>query len=426
MTYNQALEYIHSITWRGSRPGLSRTKELLSKIGNPQYSFKTVHIAGTNGKGSTSAFVESVLRAAGYKTGLYTSPYIKVFNERIQFCGEVIPDDELAEITEYVKPYADSMEDLPTEFELITAIGFEFFKRRGCEIAVIEAGMGGALDSTNVIPAPLVAVITAIGLDHTKELGGTVKEISATKSGIIKSGCRVVFYGENKEAEDEIRKKCEAEKCSLAVPDFSKIKINERGIAGTLFDCAGHSDIEIRLIGDYQVKNAATAMLVIDELVRCGLKISDENIRQGLLNAKWPGRFEVLADSPVIVFDGAHNVHGMSATVKNIKSLFKNKKIAVVMGVMADKNYKDMLELIKDITAKLYAVTPDNPRALAAHSLASEAEECGICAAAYDSVCSAVSAAAEEQGEYGTVFALGSLYMYGEISDAVKSLYNSL
>ncbi len=423
MTYSEALEYIHSITWRGSRPGLSRTKELLAKIGNPEKSFKAVHITGTNGKGSTASFTESILRAAGYKTGLYTSPYISVFNERIQCGGKMISDSELAEITEYVRPFAETMEDPPTEFELITAIGFEYFKRCGCEIAVIEAGMGGLLDSTNVIPAPLVAVITAIGLDHTKELGSDFATIAETKAGIIKEGSRVVFYGENEAAELKIKEKSNQIGCNIVIPDFSKINVIKSDISGSIFDYYGHNGMHIGLIGDYQVKNAAMAIHIADELTKCNIKISEAHLKEGLSAARWPGRFEVLAHAPIFISDGAHNPHGMSAAVNNIKMLFGDKKVAVVMGVMADKSYDEMLDMLACVTDKIYSISPENPRALNADELAIAANRHGIKASSFESIKGAVSTAVCEQGADGVVFALGSLYMYSEISDCVKCLY---
>jgi len=423
MNYEQALEYIHSITWRGSRPGLSRTAELLKKIGNPERTFKAVHIAGTNGKGSTSAFIESVLRHAGYKTGLYTSPYIYRFNERIRFCGVEIPDDDLAEITEFVKPFAEEMIDPPTEFELITAIGFEYFKRSGCEIAVIEAGMGGEFDSTNVIPTPLVSVITAIGLDHTKELGSTYTAIATTKAGIIKPGTRVVFYGENDEAYKAIKTKCDSENVSLTMPCFDDIKVHSNDIYGSVFSFSKYDDLKIKLVGEYQLKNAALAVTAIEQLRLRGIDVSDEALKDGLANASWPGRFELLGNNPIFISDGAHNPHGMAAAVSNIKNLFGGKKIAVIMGVMADKDYPQMLELIKDVTGKLYAITADNPRALPAASLAEAAGRHGIISEPYGSVYDAAAAALKEQGARGVICAFGSLYMYGEVKDAAERLY---
>ena len=207
MNYPESLEYIHSINWCFCKPGLERIRELCERLGNPQRELKFVHVAGTNGKGSSCAMLESVLRAAGYKTGLYTSPYITVFNERMRINGENISDEELAEITTFIRPIADAMKDKPTEFELITAVAFEYFKRNGCDVVVLEAGMGGRLDSTNIIESSLLSIITGIALDHTAFLGDTVEKIAGEKAGIIKSGCPVLFGGDDDSARSVIKEK---------------------------------------------------------------------------------------------------------------------------------------------------------------------------------------------------------------------------
>ena len=223
MTAAEAIEYIHSVYWKGSIPGLSRTFELLEKMGDPQKQLKFVHIAGTNGKGSTAAMTASILRKAGYRTGLYTSPYIYTFHERMQVDGEMISDEELVAITRFVKPLADSMVESPTEFELVSCIAFEFFKRRGCDIVVLEVGMGGALDSTNVIPTPEVAVITNIGLDHTDFLGSTLEEIAQTKAGIIKEGGHAVLYPSDPAVVQVVEEICAQRNVELKTADFSSI-----------------------------------------------------------------------------------------------------------------------------------------------------------------------------------------------------------
>ena len=215
MTYNEALTYIHSICWKGSRLGLGRTRELLQKLGNPEKRLKFIHIAGTNGKGSCAAMLSSILEAAGYRVGLYTSPFINRFNERMQINHQCIPDGELAELTAYIRPFADGMADPPTEFELITALAMVYFARHQCDIVVLEVGMGGELDSTNIIDVPEAAVIMAMGLDHVKELGPTMADIARAKAGIIKAGGRVVSYGGNPEADAVIAAACRAKNASL-------------------------------------------------------------------------------------------------------------------------------------------------------------------------------------------------------------------
>ncbi|MBO7310992.1 MAG: bifunctional folylpolyglutamate synthase/dihydrofolate synthase, partial [Clostridia bacterium] len=225
MNYSEALEYIHSVNWCFCKPGLERIGELCRMLGEPQRELKFIHVAGTNGKGSFCSMLSSILKEAGYKTGLFTSPYIRFFNERMQINGEPISDSELAEITSYVRPFADQMTDKPTEFELITAICFEYFKRNGCDVVVLEAGMGGRLDSTNIIDASLLSVITGVSLDHTAFLGDTVEKIAAEKAGIIKSGCPVLLGGDSDEALCVVRKRAEARGAPLCLVDYSSLLI---------------------------------------------------------------------------------------------------------------------------------------------------------------------------------------------------------
>ena len=225
MNYEQAMEYIHAVQWAGHKPGLTRTRTLLAALGDPHKQLRFVHVAGTNGKGSTAAMMASCLQAAGYRVGLYTSPFINRFNERIQINGVQIPDEELVKLVEQVKPAADAMEDVPTEFEIITALGMLYFAQQKCEIVVLEVGLGGTLDSTNVIDAPECAVITALGMDHVKELGPTLADIAAAKAGIIKEGCPVVSYGGVPEADIVIRRVCAEKHAELTEVDFSRLSI---------------------------------------------------------------------------------------------------------------------------------------------------------------------------------------------------------
>ena len=257
MNYQEAIDYIHGIYWRGRKLGLSRTKELLELLGNPQKELKFVHVAGTNGKGSVCAMLSSVFINAGYRTGLYISPYIKRFNERIQLNAEPIRDAELAEITTYISTFAESMKDKPTEFELVTAIGMEYFKRKKCDIVILETGLGGTLDSTNIIDTPEAAVITAIDYDHIRELGGTIEQIASAKAGIIKPHSDVVFYGNNKTAQEVIKHRCTEQNASLTVTDFTSIHVRTSGIEGARFDYTvngtTYTDLALPLPGVYQV-----------------------------------------------------------------------------------------------------------------------------------------------------------------------------
>ena len=294
MNATEAIEYIHSVCWKGSIPGLERTQTLLSLMGNPEKKLKFVHIAGTNGKGSTAAMTASILRKAGYRTGLYTSPYIYRFHERMQVDGEPISDEDLAAITEYVKPLASSMPVSPTEFELVSCIAFEYFARMNCDIVVLEVGMGGAMDSTNVIEVPEVAVITNIGLDHTDYLGRTVEEIALTKSGIFKENGHAVIYRGSASVEKVFEDVCAQKHVSLKKANFEGLKLLSHGLEGQVFDCGKWKGLELPLLGDHQLHNAAVVLAVAETLQELGWKITDQNIRDGIASVSWPGRFDIM------------------------------------------------------------------------------------------------------------------------------------
>ena len=415
MTYEEALSYIHSICWKGSKLGLDRTRELLGKLDDPQKELKFIHIAGTNGKGSTAAMLSSILEEAGYRVGLYTSPFINRFNERMQVNHQPIPDEELAALTEYVRPHADAMADSPTEFELITALAMVWFARQKCDIVVLEVGMGGELDSTNIIDVPEAAVIAAMGMDHVKELGPTMADIARAKAGIIKEGGRVVSYGGNPEADEVIAAVCRARKASLRQPDFSAIVPGDFGLEGQTFSYKGWRGLRIPLVGAYQMNNAAVVLETVEVLRQRGWSVSDEAVRQGLADTRWPARFEVLRRDPVFIVDGGHNPHGIRATAESLSRLFPGRKITFVTGVMADKDVEHILGLIVPLADQFFTVRPDNPRAMDAGELAARIEAMGAKATACASVQDGVDRAIQAEGPHGVACALGSLYMSGEV-----------
>lgn len=420
MTYTEALEYIHSICWTFTKPGLERISALCEKLGNPQDELKFIHVAGTNGKGSFCSMIDSVLRAAGYKTGLFTSPYIKVFNERMQFCGENIADDELAEITEYVKPFADSMEDKPTEFELITAIGFEYFKRKGCDVVILEAGMGGRLDSTNIIKSSLLSVITGISLDHTAFLGDTVEKIAAEKAGIIKEGGAVLFGGNSKSVEEVIKAQAAKMNADYHFADKSSLDITASDLTGSTFNYLGYRDVKLPLLGLYQPWNAANVLCALEILKTKGFTVADDAIRAGLLAARWPARFEIISRDPLIIFDGAHNPEGIETAVASIKRYFGDRKVCILTGVMKDKDYNYIAGKFAEIADRAFTITPDNPRALPAEEYAKVLEGVGIKATSYSSVPAALEDAKKYAKETDTaLLCLGSLYMYCEVIQTI-------
>lgn len=422
MTVQEALTYIHSYFWKGSIPGLSRTQALLNLLGNPEKKLRFIHVAGTNGKGSTAAMLASILRCAGYRTGLYTSPYINRFHERMQVDGAEISDEDLCAITAYVKPFAETIEDHPTEFELVSCIAFEYFARKGCDIVVLEVGMGGELDSTNVIDPPEAAVITNIGLDHTEELGDTLEKIAAAKAGIIKPGCQTVIYRAAPSVEAVFEARCKAVGATLRKADFDSITLRAHGLEGQTFDTAAYKGLELPLLGAHQLHNAAVVLQTVEALKEKGWHITEQNIRDGLKTVRWPGRFEVLGHKPLFLVDGGHNPQCIEALTANIRDYLAGRPLTVLTGVLADKDYNCMYPCVAPYAERFITVTPDNPRALSARELKTYLSQFGKPVTACDTVPDGVAEAIRQAGPDGVVLAYGSLYMVGDIRAAAARL----
>ena len=415
MTAQEAIAYIENYTWSTTRLGLGRTRELLYKLGDPQKRLKFVHVAGSNGKGSTCAMLDSILRAAGFRTGLYTSPYIQDFCERMRVCGENIPGETLAALTERVKDIADAMADHPSQFELVTAIAMQYFLEAGCEIVVLEVGMGGALDSTNAIDAPEVAVITNLALEHTEYLGHTLAEIAATKGGIIKRGCSVVAYPNAPEVTDVIERICREQDAPLTWADFDAIRPVADSLDGQVFDYVNQSGLQIPLLGAHQLKNAAMALTVVDALRARGWKIEEEAVREGLSATKWPARFEVLHRAPLFLLDGGHNPQCAEALSACVEKYLPGEKPVFLMGVLADKDFDQMLETVLRLGRRFICLTPDNPRALCAEALCAAIREKGGEAEAAKDIPDGIRLALQSGAP---VVAFGSLYLAGAIRTA--------
>ena len=419
MTYQEALAYIHAVHWQGHKPGLARTRALLAALGDPHKQLRFVHVAGTNGKGSTAAMLDSCLRCAGYKVGLFTSPYIIRFNERIQVNGAPIPDGDLVRLVEQVRPAAAAMADVPTEFELITALGMLYFAQQRCDIVVLEVGLGGALDSTNVIDPPECAVITALGMDHVKELGPTLADIAAAKAGIIKPGSPVVSYGGAPEADRVIAAAAAAQNAPLTVADFSKLTLRAAGLDGQTFDYDGLAGLTLPLLAGYQPRNAAVAIEALRALRGRGWQVPDSAIRQGLAQVRWPGRFELLRREPPFLLDGSHNAHGMRATVESLRARFPGEKFVFLVSIMADKDAGEMLRLLLPLAKAFVTVTAPSPRAIPAAELAARIEALGGRAEPADTIPAAV-ARTDALAAGGPAAALGTLYFSGEVREAVE------
>ena len=406
-----AIEYLNSFAWLGSRPGLERVSELLSRLDKPQNKLKYVHLAGTNGKGSTACFTAEILQAAGYRTGLFTSPFIHKFNEQMQVNGKMISNEDLEKVVAKVKIHADAMEDHPTTFELVTAVAFCWFLDEACDIVVLETGMGGALDSTNVIKSPEASVITPIDMDHMEFLGKTIADIAKAKAGIIKQDRPVVTAKQHPKAAAVLAET--AANFGTFILEADTVKPGKFSFKGQKFSCGNFSDLCIKLLGRYQMDNAALALKTIEILNQQGWNISGSAIRSGLQSANWPGRFELALENPPTIIDGGHNAQGAIVLADNLKRYFPNKPITFVMGVLADKDVQAILTPILPLAKQFYTVTPDSPRAMPAKDLTEIILKQGVAALPMDSIEEALTQAKEFAGDDGVVCYFGSLYSVG-------------
>ncbi|WP_369281948.1 folylpolyglutamate synthase/dihydrofolate synthase family protein [Oscillibacter sp. GMB15532] len=417
MNLSQALEFIHATSWQGSRLGLERIEELMELLGNPQKRLKFIHVAGTNGKGSVCAMLSEILTRAGYTTGLYTSPHLFRINERMKVNGADISDEELTDLARQVKPLVDGMPDQPTEFERITAMALLYFQQKNCDVVVLEVGLGGRLDSTNVIDAPDVAVITHIALEHTDVLGDTLTKIAGEKAGIIKPGAEVVLSGQTEEVETVVRGVCAQRGCALRVTDSTAQMLLAHDLDGQTFDYGDRKALRLRLIGNYQYQNAAVVLDTVDVLrERRGYTIPESAVREGLLAVTWPGRFEILQKNPLVLVDGAHNPDGVRELAGGLSAYLPGRKLTMVMGVMADKDYDDMIRTVAPFAKEFIAVTPESERALPSGALCARiAELTGLPARSGGDVKSGMAMAMDGKGPEDIVCAFGSLYQVGEV-----------
>ena len=411
MTYKEAIDYLAFTSKRGSCLGLSRITQLLERLGNPHKNVKFIHVTGTNGKGSVTKMLSCILDAQGYKTGLFSSPFVTRVNESIQLDGGEISDSEFAELIGNIMPVAEAMDEPPTEFEITTAAAFEYFSKKNCDVAVIECGLGGDMDSTNVIEAPLLSVITNVEADHSAFLGDTIAEIAAHKAGIIKKGCPVLFGGNSMEALEVISEK--AINSKIFTVDYSRLSNISCTLSGSTFNF-GEQNFSLSMLGIYQPYNAAIAISAVEILRKNGLDISNKAVYEGLKSARLNGRFELIKENPIVIFDGSHNPHGVNAAIESITNYFDGK-VVLLMGVMADKEYPEMVKTLSEVAAKAFTVKPKNPRALESILLADEFIRNGVDA----EFSTELSAEVEKALTYAEkhqlpLIALGSLYMYSE------------
>lgn len=418
MTYEEALEKISSLLRFGMKPGLERIEKLLALLGNPQDRLKFVHVAGTNGKGSTCALISAVLRKSRYKTGLFTSPYVTDFCERMQINGEMIPHADLTALVETTFPLVEQMAqngEVITEFELITALAMQWFAKNNCDVVVLEVGLGGRLDATNVIKTPLVSVITSISLDHTAILGDTVEKIAYEKCGIIKEGGITVCYPEQPPKALEVIRSIALERHNkFVLADMNSVVKLSANITGTGLEYRGLL-VSLPFIGDHQVKNAVTALAALEVLKQEGLHITDHSFESGFSSASFPARLELLSMSPLVLLDGAHNPDGTAALAAAIKSYLGGRKVVAVMGMLADKDVPTATQNLAGLFSHVITLAPSNPRAMSAQELADHWRSLKTEAEASGSVDEALQKALVLADDDGAVVICGSLYLAGEV-----------
>lgn len=418
------IDRIHEFNRFGMVLGLDRMEELLRRLGNPQDDLKVIHVAGTNGKGSVSKYLEEGLSACGYKMGLYTSPYIETFNERIRYDGADISDEDLEYYGQKVVSAAEAMVadglDSPTEFEVVTAIAFLYFADRQADITILEVGLGGIGDSTNVVKSPLASVITSISYDHMAQLGSSLAEIAVNKAGIIKTGCPVIANVPQRDAAKIIARKAYAMGSRLY--DISGIRAAvsdetpfSQKVSMELYE-KSYSDVEISMVGRHQAENLKTALATLEILRKSGaVKLDREALYEGLKRARQPGRFEVISEDPLVIIDGAHNEAGAQALQETMAQHFAGKKILLVAGILADKEIDSIVKFLTKITDHIIVTEPENPRKLAAEKLAEHVADFGVAAEAVPDVEAAVHRVKEMADGYDVILFAGSLYLIGDV-----------
>lgn len=424
MNYNEAMQYIHSIARFGSKLGLERVRELLRRLGDPQKQTRFVHVAGTNGKGSTVTMLAEILSRAGYRTGKYTSPYVFEFRERIAIDGNMIDENALCDLTERISFVCESMKqdgyDDVTEFEFITALAFCYFAEQKCDIVVLEVGLGGRFDATNVIDAPLLSVITTLALDHTAILGDTIEQIAFEKSGIIKTPSPVVLYPlQHKGAISTVGEIAKERGCQLIIPDLGSLEIIKCDLSGNRFL---YRDREYTqgLLGQYQVYNATVVLEAVDYLRKCGLNISDESVDFGLEHCRMPARFDRVSVDPLVILDAGHNPQGIDALTDLIDQMH-DRDVRIVFTVMADKEYEYAISALSKRAKRFYAVTlHDFPRALSAETIVSLAAHHCKDVRAFTDVETAVSVSLKNIGN-DCLLICGSFYLMEQAMSALKN-----
>ncbi len=427
MNYREAMEYIEQLKPLGSVMGLESIRSLCRRLGNPQNRLKFVHIAGTNGKGSVLSYISTVLQAAGYKVGRYISPAVLDYRERFQVDGRMITQSGLCKYLEAVRKAAQEMveagESHPTLFEVETAAAFLYFLDKGCDIVVLETGLGGSLDATNVIDTTVAAVFTSISMDHMEILGESLEQIALAKAGIIKNKCYVISAKQQPEVMKVLRQAAAFRRAKFFTADAAKAKHVKSGVTKQHFSYDKYKNLEISMLGQFQIENAVVAVETITMLGRCGFPVPEEKLREGMMQAKWPGRFQVIGKKPFFIADGAHNEDAARKLVESIRFYYPDRKIIFIMGMLRDKEYDKVIRITFALAKHIITVTPPiRERALSAYELAQAAGEYHDSVTVADSVQEAVEIAYLLAGEDKdtVIIAFGSLSYLGELMNIVE------
>ncbi len=416
MDYETAMIKLRGEVCSGIKLGLQNIKTLMEKLGNPQDKLKIIHIAGTNGKGSCTSFVNSALVSQGYKVGMFTSPSIYNFEERIRINNKNIPEDKLIDLMNEVREVAETMEVFPADFELVTAIAFLYFYREKCDFAIMEVGLGGRLDATNVAQNPLITLITSISLDHQQFLGNTIPEIALEKAGIIKENVPLVLYSQSKEAMDSIIGVANSKNSKVILNDLEKIELLENTKNGQIINYKDFKNLKINLLGSHQINNATISLELLEQLRKMGFEISNESIYNGFSSVTWPCRFELVSKNPDFILDGAHNIDGIEKFISSMNFYYKDNKKIGIFGVLADKDYNEMLAKIVPCFDVFLTVRPDSERAMESKELKERIEKLTKKKVySFENYQDAIDKAFEISKEDDVISAFGSLYFVGEV-----------
>lgn len=428
MNIQECIHYLEKEVGFASRPGLERIRLLCDKLGNPERKLSVIHVAGTNGKGSAAAMLSSILTAAGYRTGMYTSPHLERYNERFRIDGMEISDEDFCHEISIAKQACGQLaaegKEPPTLFEIITGAAFHYFARQGIDILVLEVGLGGTYDATNVVENPLLSLVMSVSIDHTDFLGNSLEEIAKEKAGIVKKNCPVVLYSQDQIVYNIVKAAASNQDAPFFCPDDAEVTLSSQDLGGTAFSVKSrlmsYKDIRLPLLGSYQVSNCVTVLAACAVLRQQGLSLPDAAVREGLVNVRWAGRMEICGSRPLILLDGAHNADGISRLADTLPVYFQDKKVTLILGVLGDKEYRKMAEEILPFACSVVATEPENHRKLdvsvLSHAISAFSGEVYL----EREIGDAYRKALEITPENGVILACGSLYMVGALRGIIR------